>query len=151
MRVHHSAKALLNAIIPKDATESAAWSLKGALIAIVAVTRVSLGLRLAGVSLRLGSLDPPIVAAEAEQVERTRRKTWSRARFKVFVPYTLDEFDLPYRRTCSTPNAGRPERSYASRSSSGSSALTTAGVASAASASSPPVEFETVHEVAHAA
>jgi hypothetical protein len=31
-------------------------------------------------------LDPQIVAAEAEQVERTRRKTWSRARSEVFVP-----------------------------------------------------------------
>jgi hypothetical protein len=30
---------------------------------------------------------PPIVAAEAEQVERTRRRTWSRARSEVFVPY----------------------------------------------------------------
>jgi hypothetical protein len=29
----------------------------------------------------------PIVAAEAEQVERTRRKTWSRARSEVFVPF----------------------------------------------------------------
>ena len=35
------------------------------------------------------SLDPPIVAAEAEQVERTLRKTWSRARSEVFVPYRL--------------------------------------------------------------
>ena len=31
----------------------------------------------------------PIVDAEAEQVERTRRKTWSRARSEVFVPYRL--------------------------------------------------------------
>jgi len=30
----------------------------------------------------------PIVAAEAEQVERTRSKTWSRARSEVLVPYT---------------------------------------------------------------
>jgi hypothetical protein len=29
------------------------------------------------------------VAAEAEQVERTRRKTLSRARSEVFVPYTV--------------------------------------------------------------
>ena len=29
----------------------------------------------------------PIVAAEAEQVERTRSKTWSRARSEVLVPY----------------------------------------------------------------
>jgi hypothetical protein len=28
-----------------------------------------------------------IVAAEGEQVERTRRKTWSRARSEVHVPY----------------------------------------------------------------
>ncbi len=27
------------------------------------------------------------MAAEAEQVERTRRKTWSRAQSEVFVPY----------------------------------------------------------------
>ncbi|SRR6266545_1699931 len=32
----------------------------------------------------------PIVAAEAEQVERTRRKTWSPARSEVFVPYRTD-------------------------------------------------------------
>jgi hypothetical protein len=31
----------------------------------------------------------PIVAAEAEQVERTRRKTWSRGRSEVFVPTGL--------------------------------------------------------------
>jgi len=31
----------------------------------------------------------PTVAAEAEQVERTRRKTWSRDRSEVYVPYTL--------------------------------------------------------------
>jgi hypothetical protein len=30
-----------------------------------------------------------MVAAEAEQVERTRRKTWSRARSEVFVPYRV--------------------------------------------------------------
>jgi hypothetical protein len=29
------------------------------------------------------------VAPEAEQVERTRKKTWSRARSEVFVPYKL--------------------------------------------------------------
>ena len=29
------------------------------------------------------------MAAVAEQVERTRRKTWSRARSEVFVPYRL--------------------------------------------------------------
>jgi hypothetical protein len=29
------------------------------------------------------------VAAEAEQVERTRRKTWSRARSEVSVPFTV--------------------------------------------------------------
>jgi hypothetical protein len=29
----------------------------------------------------------PVVAAEAEQGERNRRKTWSRARSEVFVPY----------------------------------------------------------------
>ena len=34
-----------------------------------------------------------MVAAEAEQVERTRRETWSRARSEVFVPYTLDGAD----------------------------------------------------------
>ncbi len=33
-------------------------------------------------------LDPPIVAAEVEQVERTRRRTWSRARSEVSVPFT---------------------------------------------------------------
>jgi hypothetical protein len=31
----------------------------------------------------------PVVAAEAVQVERTRRKTWSRARSEVSVPYSL--------------------------------------------------------------
>src|SRR6266540_6004778 len=31
----------------------------------------------------------PIVAAEAEQVERTRRKTWSWARSRFFVPYRV--------------------------------------------------------------
>ncbi len=36
-----------------------------------------------------GQSGSPIVAAEAEQVERTRRKTWSRARSEVFVPYSL--------------------------------------------------------------
>jgi hypothetical protein len=30
------------------------------------------------VSRPLDGLDPPLVAAEAEQVERTRRRTWSR-------------------------------------------------------------------------
>jgi hypothetical protein len=34
-----------------------------------------------------GQSGSPIVAAEAEQVERTRRKTWSRFRSEVFVPY----------------------------------------------------------------
>jgi hypothetical protein len=29
----------------------------------------------------------PIVAADAEQVEQTRRETWSRARSEVFVPF----------------------------------------------------------------
>jgi hypothetical protein len=33
----------------------------------------------------------PIVAAVAEQVERTRRKTWSRARSEGFVPYWLSK------------------------------------------------------------
>jgi hypothetical protein len=41
------------------------------------------------VSGRLDSLDSPVVAAEAEQVERTLRKTWSRARYEVFVPHRL--------------------------------------------------------------
>jgi hypothetical protein len=40
-----------------------------------------------GVS-RGGQCGSPIVATEAEQVERTRRKTWSRARSEVLVPYT---------------------------------------------------------------
>jgi hypothetical protein len=31
----------------------------------------------------------PVVAAEAEQVERTRRKTWSQAESRVSVPFTL--------------------------------------------------------------
>ena len=30
----------------------------------------------------------PVVAAEAEQVERTRRKTWSQAESRVSVPFT---------------------------------------------------------------
>src|SRR6266542_1582967 len=38
------------------------------------------------VSRPVDSLDPSIVAPEAEQVERTRRKTWSRSRSEVFVP-----------------------------------------------------------------
>ena len=46
------------------------------------------------VSRRVGGLDP-IAAAEAEQVERTRRKTWSRARSEVFVPYTPLVFESP--------------------------------------------------------
>jgi hypothetical protein len=41
------------------------------------------------VSRPADGLDPPIVAAKAEQVERTRRKTRSRARSEVFVPYRL--------------------------------------------------------------
>jgi hypothetical protein len=36
------------------------------------------------VSRPMDSSDPPIVAAEAEQVERTRRETWSRARSERF-------------------------------------------------------------------
>src|SRR6266511_1723238 len=36
------------------------------------------------VSRPVDGLDPPIVAAEAEQVERTRRKTWSRAPIRGF-------------------------------------------------------------------
>jgi hypothetical protein len=36
-----------------------------------------------------GQSRPPIVSAEAEQVERTRRETWSRARSEGFVPYRL--------------------------------------------------------------
>jgi len=35
-----------------------------------------------------GQSRSPIVAAEAQQVEPTRTKTWSRARSEVFVPYT---------------------------------------------------------------
>jgi hypothetical protein len=31
----------------------------------------------------------PVVAAEAEQVERTRRKTWSQAESRVSVPFSL--------------------------------------------------------------
>jgi hypothetical protein len=42
------------------------------------------------VSPPVDGLDPPIVAAEVEQVERTRRKTWSRSRSEVFVPYRQD-------------------------------------------------------------
>jgi hypothetical protein len=34
-----------------------------------------------------GRSGSPIVAAEAEHVERTRRKTWSGARSEVIVPY----------------------------------------------------------------
>jgi hypothetical protein len=34
-----------------------------------------------------GQSPSPIEAAEAEQIDRTRRKTWSRARSEVFVPY----------------------------------------------------------------
>jgi hypothetical protein len=41
------------------------------------------------VSRPVDGLDPPIVAAEAEKVERTRRKPWSRPRSDVFVPYSL--------------------------------------------------------------
>jgi hypothetical protein len=40
------------------------------------------------VSRPVEGLDLPIVAAEAEQVELTRRKTWPRVRSEVFVPYT---------------------------------------------------------------
>jgi hypothetical protein len=39
------------------------------------------------VSGPVGRCGSPIVAAEAEQVERTRRKTWSRVRSEVYVPY----------------------------------------------------------------
>ncbi len=42
-----------------------------------------------GVSPR-GRSGSPIVAPEAEQFERTRRKTWSRARSK-FVAFSLGE------------------------------------------------------------
>jgi hypothetical protein len=38
---------------------------------------------------QFGSL---IVAAEAEQVERTRKKSWSRGQSEVFMPYTLKGF-----------------------------------------------------------
>ncbi len=38
----------------------------------------------------------PHLAAEAEQVERTRSKTWLRARSEVFVPYKLDEAKKRY-------------------------------------------------------
>jgi hypothetical protein len=34
----------------------------------------------------VGQPSIPIVAAEAEQVERTRRKTWSRTPIRVFIP-----------------------------------------------------------------
>ena len=40
-----------------------------------------------GVSLD-GQSTSPIVAAQAQQVEPTRTKTWSRARSEVFVPYS---------------------------------------------------------------
>jgi SAM-dependent methyltransferase len=39
--------------------------------------------------LPIGESGSTIVAAEAEQVERTRRKNWSRARSEVFVPHRL--------------------------------------------------------------
>jgi hypothetical protein len=38
-----------------------------------------------------GRSGSPIVTAEAEQVERTRRKPWSRPRSDVFVPYRASE------------------------------------------------------------
>ena len=42
------------------------------------------------------------MAAEAEQVERTRRKTWSRARIRVLLPYKLIRGQLdPVLRLCS--------------------------------------------------
>jgi hypothetical protein len=55
----------------------------------------------------------PVVAADAEQVERTRRKTCSRARSEVFVPYR--------RRTASSMSRSRlfeePAISYTTRRS----------------------------------
>jgi hypothetical protein len=41
--------------------------------------------------LPIGESGSTIVAAEAEQVERTRRKNWSRARSEVFVPHRLPD------------------------------------------------------------
>jgi len=47
------------------------------------------------VSWAVDGLGSPIVAAEAEQVERTRSKTWSRARSEVFVPYRYKSWSTP--------------------------------------------------------
>jgi len=41
------------------------------------------------VSRPVGQSGSPIVAAEAEQVERTRRETWSRALSEVLVPFSV--------------------------------------------------------------
>jgi hypothetical protein len=61
----------------------------------------------------------PHVAAEAERVERTRKKTWSRTRSEVFVAYTPSSigtegiFRLP-NRTCDgrTTRDGNRARRY---------------------------------------
>jgi len=52
-----------------------------------------------------GRSDPPIVAAEGKQVERTRRRTWSRARSEVSVPFTLSMSDP--RAECVSASVGR--------------------------------------------
>jgi hypothetical protein len=52
-------------------------------------------------------LDPPIVDAEVEQVERTRGSTWSRARSEVSMPFNVTRalhaipFDIPSSLTAS--------------------------------------------------
>jgi hypothetical protein len=58
------------------------------------------------VSLPVDRRDP-IVAAEAEQFERTRRKTWSRARSEFSVPFRRDAASP--RTACVSPTGARPE------------------------------------------
>jgi len=55
------------------------------------------------VSRPVGQSGSPIVAAEAEQVERTRRETWSRA---------LSEVLVPFRACCRNPDYARIDTTY---------------------------------------
>jgi hypothetical protein len=58
-----------------------------------------------------GQSGSPIVAAEAEQVERTRRKTWLSAQSEVFVPYRHRAHPHPGRRDVRRAGDARLDRS----------------------------------------
>jgi hypothetical protein len=69
-----------------------------------------------------GWSDPPIVAAEVEQVERTRRRTWSRARSEVSVPFRPESSLARGRRESTAQRGCRDVRFTIKRSPAGGDA-----------------------------